>query len=383
MIMKKITKKYIIVIYFIFIAVTLSACTSTSKKVMDTDVKWDISGDVGDKWKQGQYQFKGLTESESGYYYTNSGNSGNLNILYFFDKLTGKSAVVCDQANCKHNDEKCPAYLPTTLTGFCYYNGYIYYISKDENQSTTLYKMDYDGHNKKNIMTLFNINEAYTASLLTFHRDNLFYSVIGENNEDVKLYRIDMKKNEKELLVDVSGNVYINDLICLDNNVYYDLTLKSGAGTMTSTISQYNIETGDTKKLIDGEYCNSYTVTKDYIYYATNHNVNKHDIKSGNTSILLDDVKWGQLSNDGIHLYLDVDKNSKGESIPRNIFVYDWNDKIIDSIQVQQSMSKLICLFGDTDYLFLDDVIAKQIYYLDKTKIGTNDHEWLKTDVIK
>ena len=381
--MKKITKKYIIVIYFIFIAVTLSACTSTSKKVMDTDVKWDISGDVGDKWKQGQYQFKALTESENGYYYVNSGGLGNLNILYFFDKLTGKSAVVCDQANCKHNDEKCPAYLPPTLTGLCYYSGYIYYLSKDESQSTVLNKMDYDGHNKKVIMTLFNINEAYTASLLTFHRDNLFYTVIGQNNENVKLYRIDMEKNEKQLLVDVSGNVYITELKCLDNNIYYNLTLKAGDGTMTSTIYQYNIETGNTTKLIDGEYCNSYTVTKDYIYYATNHNVNKYEIKSGISSTLLDDVKWGQLSNDGMHLYIDVDKNSKGEDIPRNIFVYDWDDNVIDSIQVWQSMSKLICLFGDTDYLFLKDVIANEIYYFDKTKIGTSDHDWLKAEVIK
>ena len=146
--MNKITKKYIIVIYLIFIAVTLSACTSTSKKVMDTDVKWDISGNVEDKWKQGQYQSK-LIESESGYYYVDSGSLGNSNNLYFFDKITGKSAVVCDQAKCKHKDEKCPAYLSPMLCGLCYYNGYIYYLAKDNSQSTNLYQMDYDGHNKK------------------------------------------------------------------------------------------------------------------------------------------------------------------------------------------------------------------------------------------
>lgn len=134
MMLKRRKNIYSIFIFILLILVLLTACNSSKKTITEDvgDAKWDTGNNVGEKWKQGQYQFRGLAESESGYYDVISNSSGNLSLLYFFDKSTGKSAVLCDQANCKHNEEKCPAYLPTTLTGFCYYYLFLHDVIKNE-----------------------------------------------------------------------------------------------------------------------------------------------------------------------------------------------------------------------------------------------------------
>jgi hypothetical protein len=162
---------------------------------------------------------------------------------------------------------------------------------------------------------------------MQFHRDNLFYFVGGYDGS-IKLYRIDMVKNEKTLIFESDGKKILSSMKFYENNVYY-IIHNNDAGTMTSTIYQYNINTGETNAIIDGEYSNSYTVTKDFVYYSTNSNVMKYDIASGTTSVLLDGVKWTQVSNDGIHVYLDVSKNSSDERIPRKIMVFDWNDSLV------------------------------------------------------
>ena len=101
MIYKKRSKTNILVIGSILAAVILTACSSSNKTTTEDikNVKWDIGNNVGEKWKDGQNQFLTyalMAESEKGYYYKNMDSLGSFSLLYFFDKESGKSTVVCD-----------------------------------------------------------------------------------------------------------------------------------------------------------------------------------------------------------------------------------------------------------------------------------------------
>jgi len=185
-----------------------------------------------------------------------------------------------------------------TTSGLCYYNGYIYYTGKDESQTIHLFRMDYDAHNKKEIVTLCNSNEGESVDLRQFHRDNLFYYVVGRDGIS-DLYRIDMVKDEKSLMYEKKEYGSLEKMNFLDNKVYYQFCIIAADKTMTSTLYQY-----------------------------------------------------------------------------------DWNDNIIDTIEVEDSMTNYICYFGGPDYLFLCNP-DKTLYYFDKTKLGTGQHEWIKSEVVK
>ena len=143
------------------------------------------------------------------------------------------------------------------------------------------------------------------------------------------------------------------------------------------------MQTNENTVLFEGEPQNSYTATKDYIYYSTNFNVQKYNINTKETTVLLDNVKWSQLSNDGKNLYVDISMNANGEKIPREIVALDWDNNIIDRIRVDDDLLSCICYFGGADYLFLHQrKLTGEFYYFDKSKLGTSEHNWVKSQVI-
>ncbi len=58
--------------------------------------------------------------SEDGMYYVKDGR------LYFMDNATEEKAVVCNRANCEHNDNTCNAYIPGMGGQILVYGDYIY-----------------------------------------------------------------------------------------------------------------------------------------------------------------------------------------------------------------------------------------------------------------
>ena len=57
------------------------------------------------------------------------------NVLYFLDSKTGKSVVVCNKANCKHNTENCNAYIFGLGSSMLYYEDKLY-ISEFDSEVT-------------------------------------------------------------------------------------------------------------------------------------------------------------------------------------------------------------------------------------------------------
>ena len=120
--------------------------------------------------------------------------------LCFLDNATGQSVIVCNRANCEHNDESCNAYIPGMAADMLVYDGYIYmaffeseiFISEDgeiTNESkVTLTRLDMDGSHRKDIYTA---DSGAVLSMMAIG-DTIYFTEYTQHGEDeVNVYNND------------------------------------------------------------------------------------------------------------------------------------------------------------------------------------------------
>ena len=93
-------------------------------------------------------------------------------LIYFYDKASGVSSVLCGKAECKHNTSmgsSCNAYLNSSSKDLCVYNNRLYYTNGYYN---TIYSMALDGtdHRKEREVDreIFSTNTGGNSTI--FHR---------------------------------------------------------------------------------------------------------------------------------------------------------------------------------------------------------------------
>lgn len=135
--------------------------------------------------------------SEKGYYFM--GNS----YLYFVDKETMQSTILCGKPECLHQDQNCNAYLGN-ISHITYYDGKLYYAAGQEQGIPgvdegvwNLYAMNADGTQKTKVLTLRAENEGFYSNPTQFvihkgqvlflsDRENILCVPLGGNLEDAK-----------------------------------------------------------------------------------------------------------------------------------------------------------------------------------------------------
>ncbi len=126
-----------------------------------------------------------LAFSEDGMYYVKEGR------LYFMDNATEEKAVVCNRANCEHNDSTCNAYIPGMGSQILVYGNYIYISYGDSDFSINeAGETFYEGYSK---LIRIGINgagrkEIYTAdsgavSSMIAMGDTIYFAARTRNGE--------------------------------------------------------------------------------------------------------------------------------------------------------------------------------------------------------
>lgn len=230
-------------------------------------------------------------------------------IAHFYDAETGNDVVLCSKPNCKHkrtdakNVSTCDAYLGARSYAPFIAEDHLYFLAYDDGDiffDVYLYKADKDGRNRKEIVRLNdvqNINETdYQDGKLalcyladtdreTVYREEDQEGVSYAKREKRKsgIYLIDVKSGES-LLVDDYEEYSANVCNCmLDAGklyycVYYntedvkysdfediDVYYKKRADVAVMYIYEYDIETGEKKKLFDGSLIFSQRLGEGYI----------------------------------------------------------------------------------------------------------------------
>lgn len=208
--MKKVTS--LILALALTASVALCGCQNNDEKKSADENTYTVSQDY-------QYEFSenlhsgNMCKSDVGYYFTYAG------YLYFVDEGIMQSTPLCNKPNCLHdNKDQCNAYIGAT-DGINYYDGYIYYIqseydNSDSSKTHKIIRCSKDGESKEVLAQTENCDHI----LLLVHKGCLYYtqtsytatdnaySMPTDSNDssnniildcDTKLYRIDLSNKDE------------------------------------------------------------------------------------------------------------------------------------------------------------------------------------------
>lgn len=198
-------------------------------------------------------------------------------MLYFLDKQSGQTGVLCNRPECLHQDKDCNAYMGFKVYGLSIYEGRIYWISTDYDSEkgkdiTTVWCEKTDGTERKAVRTLPYLGESYSGvptmnTIATFVNGNVY--VCGEWADGVRdgrnilkegIIRYSLDSDEHEMIEE--QEVAENEACTVqiqpsDQYVYYGTCkheigengLQPGAKLM---LARYNTETEETELLYEG-----------------------------------------------------------------------------------------------------------------------------------
>lgn len=138
---------------------------------------------------QGADLLGAVSVSEQGIFYIR-----NDMLLGFYDYAARKEFIMCDQANCRHDDSSCSAYIADSgsITGYACYRGAIYVFQEQRDAaSMVLLSMDAGGRNRKTVASLPIAADGPTGWMLT-KIDSVYYG------EGFAWFRAHYSKHTKE-----------------------------------------------------------------------------------------------------------------------------------------------------------------------------------------
>lgn len=351
-------------------------CQSSKETIQNQKNTFDINSN------QSYWGDNFIKKSEKGYYYIFDSR------LYFLDKKTMESVLVCTVPDCKHEDEYCTAYIGTygdkLQYGFLDFgleitDKYIYIIGSEESQVTDfyLYRISRDGTEKEKLFYLYSTDKNYMFYEYKMHRENLYRAVTIEEKKCLEKTSLDGKVST---IIDLSqyNSVCIDTIQGYENFVYFDAGWYEDEEkkNMVSRLYRYNIDTNKVEVVLEDFICNGYQIVDNtcIVYMDMDYNIKKKSIETGKEAIIRPtDGKYSVFSYDGTNVYFH-------NSIKNKIEVYNLEGKNIDNIEINNGN----CYFGDSDYLFVSDIPNKNseysescgLYVFDKKQIGSGKQDW-------
>jgi hypothetical protein len=318
-----------------------------------------------------------MAESETGYYFF----SGMMNcFLFYMDKTTMKSVVLCNKPDCLHYNEsnneqisKCNAFFVYANASITYYNSHIYLFDNanetryDKVTSNlvslgwSLYQVSNDGTKRQKIFTILE-----KPSSLMIHRGYIYYSTndygsaASLNDSAVsicKIYRISLSNLDQspELIYTYSGyNADVFKLVGYQNYIYF-LCIdypKSSSEVADNLLMSYNITNKEISQINND--VGSYAVCGGKIvYYSFSGDVYRCNL-DGSETIILNHVNGVPYSDEK---YIIIDSGSQdmqGNPIKRQLKIFDIGGKEHQSYDIDK-IKNVTILGSSDDYIFLYD----------------------------
>lgn len=352
--------------------------------------------------------------NEHGYYYVNCDyeNEFRANIKYI-DYESKKEIYLCNQPNCKHDNEKCTSYLPIGISGMIqlYLDKEHLFIlcpfelpneieGNDESFSYEIdlqykmYMMNLDGSNRK-LTGEFAENEDIQSNC--FSQANYLYVNVEEtmDNQSIKntLVRMDGNTGKIESLKDMDDCIiigsYKNQLVLIKSDYYaMNFTSETSVSDMQRAIAAsdgevllYNVETGKetsllTKPLSEIQLIN---VVNGALYYSKDDNLYKIEIASKKESVLYEGLKGASINVlDDTHLKLEYfeDKPENPEFIGADLL--DLTNGEITPLSIVISSPRMyVDVLAETEDKFLVisgyDAEDEYIAYFNVTQTNIKD----------
>lgn len=383
-------KNYCIILCVIFtvsLSILLSGC-SQSKLQINTNQMSD-NYILNEDHQNYLESYSNMAETNNGYYFINN------NLLYFFDKESLETIIVCNKLNCEHNNDSCTAYFsifsfyPLQLA---YYDNALYVVGWESEGANIhhnyIYQISLDSFKRKKAAFLYNSNGVDSMAFI-LHRGYVYFTYGNSTMKESKktLYRAklgNIKNNTIETVFEFTAiGSDIFGLSAYGNNVFFTTASyddEKGNGYNTS-LNSIDIHTSETQIILENNQY-SYFADEQYIYYEKDKNT--VNIIHLNTKEEFPFCKIDgpcYISADDNYLYFDNQQARYiDESIAdRLITVVDKKTgNVIASVSPKNKNDE--CLFGGNDFIFFKEITNKglQKYYsIDKTRLIQNKIDYI------
>lgn len=360
----------------VILTLSLAACgdgSNTKLPLVSTGDTSELGTDFQKDMSQcSNWLFSYCCETEDGYYFVWS------SMVYYLDKETGESTILCGKPNCNHEYTKgggeCNAQVSAQM--LTYYNGKLYYTNDRsvlENDTYVkkgerLFSMNLDGTDHEVIQNLDfavggDTNMYVTTPML--HRGNVYFCysgvlytvALGDGVENaVKIYG-DEIVSDGSYVVDTNAMYY--ELWADGDTVYFMAkNVKQSDGTYKDTLFTYDPQTNKTEKVWQvpdksevgnwdtaGVSVNQWYISNGYIYFFLRGNdIWYTELSTGETNRLIDlKIEAGvtAFSSDYIAV-IDQEYNgfisSDGSAVDGGdtLYVYDYTGKLVNEVSLQK-----------------------------------------------
>ncbi|MBQ9673136.1 MAG: hypothetical protein IJV39_00730 [Ruminococcus sp.] len=302
--------------------------------------------------------------------------------LYFFDKASKKAVPVCNKPDCEHEDDSCNAHFSVdqfyVASGVFYHDSHIYILGTDGEQFSTklyLYKISKDGTSREKTCYLGNYGSNVSTYSLEFiiHKNNGYLLFSDDNMSQLKTFNINDDKPKLKEIDKIKGtgaNLYrltgFGDVVAYQYGCFSDESMEHFEGGIKLIIN------GKPQTVVEGAI-KTYFITDGKIYYETDSGLDVLNIKDKSTKTFNTPDGANSVTYDGKYFYL---YNDGYDDYQFKIYVYDSNEKLIDTVTTPKECTGL--LFGSDDFFFADFVDGKKgiMKYFEKSQLGTGKINW-------
>lgn len=210
--------------------------------------------------------------------------------LYYYDKETGISGILCADPSCSHSTSSCGAYVKSGATMFLY-DGQRYWITdvNTEGNDYVLWKGDMAGTNQTKVkeISFDDIILPYQPQQYAIHRGSIYFlgtaDTVSGVDISVRLTLMGSPLDDSEAfaaLFDQTYNANVNATVRYVGNYAFLLVQTwTEVGSVDLTIYKIDLNSGETEIIYEGlggTSCGGFWVTEqEEIYFAKQTSVGK------------------------------------------------------------------------------------------------------------
>lgn len=199
------------------------------------------------------FQLGPMCETETGWYFQYNG------LLYYIDKESVKTTVLCGKPDCKHADPTCNAWVNTSSLN--YNDGKIFFDNSDNDNGVsglmTLFSMNTDGTSRKDIQALQLQKQGggWNPCEAIIHRGFVYFNYAGavymasvgsDMNKAIKLYG--EVKNTTSQTADNGDGIYWK-FSAEGDKIYFMGNITQSDKTQKDTLFLYDTNTKEVKQV--------------------------------------------------------------------------------------------------------------------------------------
>lgn len=314
-----------------------------------------------------------LAAGEYGYYFMMQDRPGN--VLEHIDAETCKRVIVCNQPQCDHADNTCPAVFEDEQyeQAVWYYQNHLYFIKSTQEGQAILVQTNADGTDRKELFEIGNAAAAQIYNLVFCDGSVYIYNRTGNCNlrAGVDVMQINIRKRSLDGKTDINiitsdeENAIFDAVKAYGGNVFFvytHTTFDQETRTNTTTgegLFCYNTRSGKIGKIIDKEVCDFAVDEKNYIlyYYVIQEGLYRYELDTGIDTLIYPaqrNTMLCQVSCDGSYIYLDNGRwcsFTRAEDLSKKVWILDTDGTPLYELDNQKAYASF---FGDGRYLFIE-----------------------------